>query len=106
MSRNYFLLYCHTLPDTEFICEYGGPVRLKATLVTKKEDIPFFTDSLYGILEESIIVFENVGKQWVGKEELLIAINWFKNHIKSPAMRIVDGRFISVRNLIRDNFDR
>lgn len=89
MSKEYLLLHYADIPHVDFICEYDGLMRIKVTQYNNRLLFPLIKTAIYAIGEGSLYLFEFVGIKLCGKEEIVNAINWYKNYLKISEMRII-----------------
>ena len=78
MEAAYFMVNYRDMPNTDFLCEYGGDVRLKVSKVDKTDLLSLSGEYLCAIVESCILVFENIGNSVGSKDDIFKAIFWYK----------------------------
>ncbi|HEY0053950.1 MAG TPA: hypothetical protein VGB63_01225 [Pedobacter sp.] len=78
LKANYFMVNYRDIPDTDFLCEYGGDMRLKVSKIPKSDFLSLPVDYLCAIVDSCVLVFENIGKRAGTREDMFNAIVWYK----------------------------
>ncbi|WP_207425522.1 hypothetical protein [Pedobacter sp. SYSU D00535] len=91
MKRKYFILWYKDIPDSDFICEYGGHTRVKVTRVPDVSCLPL-VEGFYGVARDAFFIFENIGLRGGGTDELISAVAWFKKRLGLRSFRLVNVR--------------
>lgn len=87
----YLVLIYKDLPDTDFLCECNGGIRLKITKVNKSRFFELSRKSLCAILDTCVLVFEDVSHSLVAKDDILRAISWYKKWAGQPRMLLLNA---------------
>lgn len=94
-ESGYFLVIYPSVPDVDFICDCRGDVRIRVSRTEKKNFYHLSVNFLYGIVEKFVFVFENISDSAIRSEEMIAAVNWYKNKIGHSGMEIVSFNLVS-----------
>jgi hypothetical protein len=79
IDGKYLLVKYRDLPDTEFICENGGDLRIRVSRVCRSQLKSLPEGFLLGVVDKSILVFENVSTMLDQEnDEIVRAVQWYR----------------------------
>ncbi len=85
----FLILIDSRFPDTEYICQCEGKIRVQVSIADKVDLLKIRSGSLYGISEETLYLFENLTSFIHDPSILLIAIKWYKRISQISDLKIV-----------------
>lgn len=89
LEGKYLLLSYRDIPDTEFICERCGDLRIRVSFVEPSE-LPIESDSLEELGGQKVLVFENVSNKSVEEQgQYIAAIKWYKSKLGLKIMSLI-----------------
>ena len=89
IEGKYLLVSYRDIPNTDFICEYEGDIRIKVSKI-EKSALPAPGHSFSGAAEKWILIFENISNKLIQEQdELLQAVQWYKSKIGLRAMSVI-----------------
>ena len=90
IEGKYLLVSYRDIPDTHFICENGGNLRIKVSKISKSDIAPLPEGFLFGIIDKWILVFENISTLIVSEQdEVSRAVHWYKCKLGLSQMNLM-----------------
>lgn len=78
IEGKYLLLNYRDMPDTDFICENGGDLRIRVLRIPRNKLDTLPEGELLGAMDKWILVFQNISNRMITEqEELIRAVHWY-----------------------------
>lgn len=89
VEGKYLLVSYRDIPDAQFICEPGGDLRIKVSIV-EKSNLPFHSTFLDNPTVKKVLLFENLSNRGLEeRDELFDAIRWYKSKTQLNLMCLI-----------------
>ncbi|HEX8377720.1 MAG TPA: hypothetical protein VF602_07865 [Pedobacter sp.] len=92
----FLLLIDSRSPDTQYICQCQGRMRVQVSIADKVDLLKIRSGSVYGISEGNLYLFENLTSFILDTSILLIAIKWYKRITQISDLKILGWNLRSV----------
>lgn len=90
VEGKYLLLSYRDIPNTDFICENGGDLRIRVLKIPKSEITMLPEGHLLGAMDKWVLVFENISARVVAEqEEIIRAVQWYKSRFGLQSMNLL-----------------
>ena len=90
VEGKYLLLSYRDMPDTDFICENGGDLRIRVLKIPKSESKALPQGQLFGSIDKWILVFENISSRVIAEQdEIIRAVYWYKCKFGLQSMNLL-----------------
>ena len=90
LEAKYLIVHYRDMPDTDFLCEYDGDMRLKVSRIPKSDILSLPLNYFCAIVDSCILVFESIGHRSGTKEDMFNAIVWYKKRNGFKSMFILN----------------
>jgi hypothetical protein len=87
--NNFVVLTYKSLPETEFICDYKGEIRIKVSKIKEKLTILLSSKRMYAMTDHCLYLFDDVGSKVRSLTDFVPAIEWYKMYCNEQDMRLV-----------------
>ncbi|WP_207425943.1 hypothetical protein [Pedobacter sp. SYSU D00535] len=88
-KKNNFVVvtYSH-LPNTEYLCDYEGAIRVKVSKLREQVAAHLSTSQIYALADNCVYLFEDIGSSICSAAELMPAIQWYKKYSNADRMKV------------------
>ncbi|WP_207532439.1 hypothetical protein [Desertivirga arenae] len=88
MENKFLVLTYKHLPNTEFLCDFEGEVRLRISKMQDKVNTQLPASGLYVIANNGTYFFENIGSVFKSWTDFAYAIEWYQRYRKVFGMKV------------------
>lgn len=85
----YLVVQYNDVPDTNFICDCRGRVRLRVSKIEKNRYFEVSRNSLCAVLDNCILVFDEIAHSLGSRHEILRAVFWYRRWLGEQTMLIL-----------------
>lgn len=90
IEGKYLLLSYRDIPDTDFICENGGDLRIRVVKIPKTELTSLPEGLVLETVDKWVLIFENISNKIIKeREEVIRAVHWYKCKFGLQAMNLL-----------------
>ncbi|WP_207534715.1 hypothetical protein [Desertivirga arenae] len=88
VRNNYLVLTYANLPDSQFLCDFRGTIRVKISRIREKINTLSAGTIICGITDDCILLFEDVGCKSITWKDIEGALAWYKRFSKIEKLEV------------------
>jgi hypothetical protein len=90
LEGKYLLVSYRDIPNTDFICEYDGDIRIRVSKVDRLKVKAVAKGPFLGTNDSWVLVFENISNRLIQEQdEIMRAVSWYKSKVGLGGMNLV-----------------
>jgi hypothetical protein len=87
--NNYLIVTYKNLPNTEFICDRKGEIRIKVSKIKERVVAMLCANRIYALTDNCLYLFDDVGSKVKSLTDFAPAIEWYKKYSDENNMKVV-----------------